>query len=396
MKPRLLTILLFSAGFWLTNGGGRAAAAEIELKESAQISAPVVLLGDVAEIRDADPAVVRRLQSIVLGPAPANRSQIPLAQVRSMLQSRGENLAQITFTGRSIVTVSPVKEPARRSSPTTDHQKEQARALVQQAVRGYLQGRVFDLDRYVIEVELPDDAADGLLSSAGDGLQVIGGHPPGVRAQPMVFQYESPIEGRRRLQAMVRLAPLPMVAAARYTVPRGHVLQAADLFLKPAETTGGGGEGAITRLEEAIGKEAARTLRKNEPIRREHLRTVPLVRRNDIVSVSSRIGGITVQRNMKSRGEGAIGDPVTLVSLDGRRTVLATVTGFHEAETIGSQGAGVEDSPPLSQQPIPQPLPRRPRYARENFEVFAPVPTSPEQSQPAVRRYAAEPLPRRY
>ena len=41
---------------------------------------------------------------------------------------------------------------------------------------------------------------------------------------------------------------------------------------------------------------------------------------------------------MKARDDGARGETVTLVSLDGRKKLLATVIGYHEAEVIGSNG----------------------------------------------------------
>jgi hypothetical protein len=57
--------------------------------------------------------------------------------------------------------------------------------------------------------------------------------------------------------------------------------------------------------------------------------------------VSARRPGITVRRQLKTRGDGAVGETVTLVTLDGRQQLLARVTGYHEAEAIGGDGADV-------------------------------------------------------
>jgi hypothetical protein len=56
--------------------------------------------------------------------------------------------------------------------------------------------------------------------------------------------------------------------------------------------------------------------------RPQDVQRVPLVRSNDIVTVTVRRGGITVKRPLKARSEGAAGDTITGVageSIGGRR-----------------------------------------------------------------------------
>src|SRR5690606_8318589 len=118
----------------------------------------------------------------------------------------------------------------------------------------------------------------------------------------------------------------------RHAVPAGYVLQASDLAPKQTDEA----PGAVTRLEEAVGRETRRTIRVGEVLKADDIQIVPLVRVNDIVTVYSRKPGIRVKRQLKARSEGALGDPVTLVTLDGRQTVLGRITGYHEAEVDGA------------------------------------------------------------
>jgi flagella basal body P-ring formation protein FlgA len=101
-----------------------------------------------------------------------------------------------------------------------------------------------------------------------------------------------------------------------------------------------------------IGLETKRVIRRGAPVLSQDVKRIPLVRSNDIVAVYSRMPGITIKRHFKAKTEGALGDVITLSSLDGsRETILAKVTGLHEADVVGS-------NPTVSRQTEMQPAPQ--------------------------------------
>jgi flagella basal body P-ring formation protein FlgA len=80
---------------------------------------------------------------------------------------------------------------------------------------------------------------------------------------------------------------------------------------------------------------------------------VPLVRANDVVTVYSRVGGVSVRTLMKAREDGALGEAVALTSLDARGRVLARVTGYHEAEVISTGGTEAAGPSAVAAEPPP-------------------------------------------
>jgi flagella basal body P-ring formation protein FlgA len=362
------------------------AATLIQLKDSVQVQASVVRLGDVAVVSDLNPETVKRLEGIIVSPAPTSRHrlQIQLATIRSALQARGINLAEIDFTGKSLVMVSSRQSvpsrPKRVSQQTTQWQKTRAQELLSQAVRQYLRGQALDIDAINLEIEINPKDILFVLSAAGRGFYVSGGTPPWNQPQRLLVQFLDRNEVPHHIDILTRISQMPLVVAVRYTIPREHVLRPADLYVSRSENT----DGLLTEIEEAIGKETTRTIRTNELIHPGDIKTVPLVRSNDIVTVYSRRPGISVSRQFKSRSEGALNDTITLVALDGRQRILATVTGFHEAEVVGSNSSRVNRTqygigriqfrPGL---PVQSRFPRRQRYPTESFNSLPPVSTRP-------------------
>lgn len=100
----------------------------------------------------------------------------------------------------------------------------------------------------------------------------------------------------------------------------------------------------VGSLEEVVGKEVRRSIRPGAVITSEDVQSLALVRNNDPVTVTSRAGGVSVKREMRSRGNAAKGESVTLVSLDGRERVVARVTGYHEAEIVSPNTRGTNAS----------------------------------------------------
>ena len=367
-------------------GTESTAATLIQLKGSVEVQSSVVRLGDIAVVSDLNPETVKRLEEIIISPAPtsSHRLQIQLATIRSALQARGVNLVEIDFTGRSRVMVSSRQPVSSRPKPVppqaTQWQRTRARESLSQAVRQYLRGQALDVDTINVEIEIHPKDILFVLSAAGRGFYVSGGTPPWNQPQRLLVQFLDRNEVPHNIHIITRITQMPLVVAVRYTIPRGRVLRPADLYVSRSEDA----DGLLTNIEDAIGKETTRTIRTNELIRPSDIKTVPLVRSNDIVTVYSRKPGILVSRQFKSRSEGALNDTITLVALDGRQRLLATVIGFHEAEVIGSDSSrdnrtqyGTGRIPFRPGLPLQPRFPRRQQYPTESFNSLPPVSTRP-------------------
>jgi flagella basal body P-ring formation protein FlgA len=322
-----------------------ASAAAVRFHKSASVASSVVRLGDVAEIVDSNPETAEHLRSITIAPTPAaGRSlRLDFATIRSRLQAVGINLATTEFAGSSVVLVSSSSQgaPAEEQSPrgVSDRDYERATRLVSQAVEQYISRNYPQMGNPAAAVELREEDVPLLLEAATSGYEVKGGQAPWNAPQQMAIRFLDRQEHLQEVAVQCRLTPRPYVIAVKYTMPAGQVLQESDLVWIPTSDPSTG----IERPQDIIGRETTRALRKNEAVRPQDIRSIPLVRGNDIVTAYSRASGITVKRQLKARTDGLLGDTVTLVTLDGRQRIVARVIGFHEAEVIGSDGPPSDD-----------------------------------------------------
>ena len=322
---------------------GDMRAAEIQFKPRATVSSGVVTLRDVAQVLDADPATVEKLEKIVLGPAPAvgGQARLEFADIRSRLQATGVNLAETAFSGANVVQLSSGGDHSAQSGSVVTNQvlrsqRERVEKLLVETVRRHLTAQDQNLGGVAIDVQIGDKDVPRLFAALSGGECQIGGVDPKLTDyQLVVVRYRDRRGKPGEERVSCRISPQPQILVVRYTIPPGHILREADLVWRQSERV----EGALTKLEDAIHRETRRTIRQDEPVRAADVRAVPLVRNNDIVTAVSRRGGVTVKAEMKSRSEGSLGETVTLVSLKrGQDLVLARVTGLHEAEVITADG----------------------------------------------------------
>ncbi len=113
------------------------------------------------------------------------------------------------------------------------------------------------------------------------------------------------------------------------------MIHESDLAWRPVDSTAG----LLTRVDDIVEKEAKKSLHADEPIHADDIRNIPLVRANDIVTGVWQSGGIRITGQFKAKGDGGLGDVITLVKLTGRDQVTARVTDVHEAEIVSADRA---------------------------------------------------------
>ena len=322
-----------------------AFGAMIVLKDSVEVSTAVVLLSQVAEIHDADEAQAAKLGAVMLFPAPsAGRSKsVDFDTVRSRLASQGFSLNNLEFSGSSLLTVHGARSGDASISATSaaanDVSHKRADEMVTSAVREYLQERAPALGNLQVELNLTPKQISLLTAASSARVEISGGNEPWMGHQTFrAAFYDRP----GHLVAMIvecRVAPLPQVLVAAANLPKGHIVGPNDVTWKQ-QPAAKAAESFLDREELVVGQETKRQLRSGEPIAAVDVRGIPLVRRGDIVTVIARGQGIVVRTDAKAQGDGSLGQPIKLLSLDGRRELSALVSGFHEATVPPASGEG--------------------------------------------------------
>ena len=324
------------AALWAQPTAVAGDAVTVRLRLSATVKGAIITLGEVADIAGPDEQQTARLRAVQLVPAPAPGETLRLefGIVRSRLQAHGFNLGQLEFAGHSVVTVRRSEQTSGSASASSGAaaepatwKQDRAERRIAEAIREHCTRRAPELGVVQVSVEMRPQDVDRVVAAAAETVTVEPAAISTADAQPLIVQ----IGGRgagESIEVSARVTPWPWVLAANADLPAGHRLRVADLAWSQVESA----EGLFTEVERLIDLEMARPVRAGQPVRADEVRSVPLVRSGDIVTVSSRRGGISIRRPMKARGDGALGEEITLTTLDGRERLTARVTGFHEAQ----------------------------------------------------------------
>ena len=162
------------------------------------------------------------------------------------------------------------------------------------------------------------------------GFEVGAVNPKSTEPQAVQVAYQDSQGQPARFQVQCIVSERPQVPVLAHSVATGDVIHESDLAWQPVDST----TGLLTRLDEIVNKEAKRSLHADEPIQADDVRNVPLVRANDIVTGIWHSGGIRITGQFKAKGDGGLGDVITIVKLTGQDKLTARVTDVHEAEIV--------------------------------------------------------------
>ncbi|MFH5803779.1 flagella basal body P-ring formation protein FlgA [Alienimonas sp. DA493] len=346
----------------LVGAASSPAGVTVALKARAASADSVVRVGDVATVTadgPADAVAAARLRSVPLVPAPAKgrTATLSAAAVRDRARAGG---FEVTMDGAKAVVLSAartaVEEPADRR-PASPGDRAYGEKFVTAAVSRALARAGAEGMR--VEVALAPEAARTLARHRPDGCDLTGLAPtPGV-AQTVTLRWLDRLENVVTVEAAVRLNPPRLVPVLTEPVPRGAPITADHIAWRPETAVDGSAAGSsVSSLMLAGGVrpagpppaadfagrlptgEAVRDLPAGAVVEADDLRQTPLVRANQTVRVESRVGGITVTRDLKATRNGLLGQTIPMADPDGpaygdRTRIYARVVGNRRAVLVG-------------------------------------------------------------
>jgi flagellar basal body P-ring formation protein FlgA len=110
------------------------------------------------------------------------------------------------------------------------------------------------------------------------------------------------------------------------TLAAGHVITAADLTLvrRPKAEFAAN---MITSTTQAAGLAARRALRAGQILREGDLQRPELIARNETITITFEVPGILLTMRGQAQEAGALGDFISVLNVQSKRTIQATVTG---------------------------------------------------------------------
>lgn len=321
--------------------------ATIRLKPKAEVQGTVIHLGEVAEIYDINPHHVQLLQQITLAPAPAGRRPvvINIETVRSRLKAHHVNLLAVEMSGKSQVEVykqgniQQANFGFQNSSQRNQELRRQeiAKDRLKKAIQVHLQTQQYRVGLDEIKVLIREQDRQKLLALQPHGYQIVGGQAPWDRLQQLGVLTKDVQGNISQFVVQMQLNPRPSVVTAKYDIPRGNVLQADDLELRPVERASGL-ENVSYRVDQLVGMEVKQPIRSGSPIRPTQLQAVEAVKRGAMIKVFSQYRGIKVQMFATALKSGAIGDEIEVETLEKNRgrgkRLHVKIVGVNEAERM--------------------------------------------------------------
>ena len=325
--------------------GGRCLGDEIILRGSVRLSpaAHVVRLADIAEI--SGPEAKRYAEMVIARIVdPARVVEIPVGDVRALLDEAGVHWGKVQLSGRMVIvrprrpdTSSPplamtpasVKTSARTRSIATAStlatdlielptlRGTVARALVQGLgiAPGMLRLTFNDHGREILDLE--EDAArfeiEPLSNLHSDRIELT------VRAW-----------SGGRIQQRHSLTVHPLLSTEVVVLvnarKRGDEIRESDCsvetrWLAPSQAA------LMAGFIEVVGRVADTRLKAGDVLRTKHVKREVLIRRGQRVMVRCLVGGIVISLEAEARSDGADGEQVELRKLGERDTFFATATG---------------------------------------------------------------------
>ena len=344
-------------GMWLavlTLAAGAAARAEhVRVWPAAVVVDPVVRVADLCDLQGFPTDVEQALSDWIVTEAPplGGTRIIHMDMVRDALAAGGVNMATIVFRGAVHCEVSRPAAPTptpKKPTPLASAQKPRHQRASRQAEREVLPVgsaptdgertlRQFITDhfhqklrRYGGTANVSFDRRNEQVLDLTDRdyafeVQRRDGRPIGLTSLEVDVLADGEVV--QKIDMVVQVTMNRRVVAARRSINQGATIRATDLHIIPT---------VVTRLDNtgledgamAIGQRAKRFISIGSVLEPSMLEEVPLVKRGELVTVASAVGGVRVVTTGKAAQTGLLGDVIRIRSLSDRLSEFdAVITG---------------------------------------------------------------------
>jgi len=358
-------------------GSSDLLAIDIVLRQKIVPTKSVVVLGDIADIHADGERETRRLALTPLWPVPADGEQrfVTAREVRDQLVQHGYESADLHFYGASQVAIGwkadrstthagnrgltrAMRQPRAggstlptpsgtgfRSGSTTSGsgtllnrlqktrhfltavQRDSLKDQVHEALIAYLEAATGKPGTIDAEFQLPTRHGN-LLALQTTELTISGGRGPWLGRQALMVEFQSEA-GPQKLPLRANVWDTTPVVMARRAISRGQLLTAADLVVRSPrhDTQRLLGRVQLYSLEEALGKEASRSIQAGENVTADACLAPMMIDRSQIVTVLSAGGGIVVRRQAKALAKARQGEMAEVELIGTKERLAARVVG---------------------------------------------------------------------
>ncbi len=343
------------AALWLAACPAARAAEQrcsVRLHTTATVTADHVRLSDVATVSGQGSEMAADWV-ITASPEPGSTRAVNASQIQRAMRDRGANLADWLVVGSTTCTITrptvekpAVAAPASRPAvigfaPLTAVSPVAPIKTLRDAVNAHVAAGLAELGgTHAVRFSPSQDRLLALSRPTYDFRIVsLGERRLGLLSLEATILERGVATRTESLLVEVSLTRPVVVAAG--AINKGQTITEQDVLLMPRRIDRMEDAG-IGELNRVIGQRAKACLVKGERLATETIEPVPLVCRNDLVTVVARRGGIEIRSAAKAMGTAGLGTQIELRNELSKQTFIGLVTGLRTAELVESPGGPVE------------------------------------------------------
>jgi flagella basal body P-ring formation protein FlgA len=303
----ILSAALLSAA--LAPATAQVATSVPTLRHEATVTGDVVRIGDLVDNAGASADI-----AIFRAPDLGQTGGVRADKVADALKRNGV----FDLDTRGIAEVSVTR--ASRTIEVPEIESRIARALAPRYKLGAVENVTIAFDREVRPIQMdPSSRAD---------LRVVRMHyEAGARRFDVTFEVTGASSDRPAYLRYTGSAYESVEAAVlRNPINRGETIKESDITVERRARADIGGAAPAT-ASEVVGMAAKRALRAGDPVRAADLARPELVQRNENVTLVFETPGLVLSLRGKAVESGTLGDTVSVLNIQSKRTVQGTVTG---------------------------------------------------------------------
>jgi flagella basal body P-ring formation protein FlgA len=273
-----------------------------------------IVLGDIATVAPDSPEDQKQadiLATVDLGQAPGPGRRITLRRqiIEQRLTSSGVPLSEVRFSVPPEVVLTGAGQSSGES---------QVRQIVLDYLaktEPYVSGRT---ELISLTSANPPVLPNGRVEYR---FVPLPSSNPGFLTGTVFFTVNGKEEARLRITAQIDLK-MPSLVAAR-DLPRGQILSEEDL--SESLVSYSQSKGSIKETSQAVGQTLRVSLRAGAPVRDRDLVKTSMVKKGEIVTIIAQSGGLKVTALGQAKQDGALGQTISVVNQDSKKTIAAKV-----------------------------------------------------------------------
>lgn len=300
MKP-----LLGTAGMVLTAATLAIAAHgdTVKLRSEAYVKGPEITLGDLADI-EGDNANSLSVVDIGNAATPGDSKRIDASLVKMRIEKAGIPTESLKIEGPDCVVAK-----TSHLDVTSDMLASDLRTFIESAMPWAPDEATVDIVAPNQEIVVPDGALE-IRWWPNPQYHWVGSG---------VFRGEVHVDGDVKRTVLVRaqIEAYADVLVASTDIPRGSLISPADVQLEKRAMSQMK-YGVLSNASDAVGQVARSTIFPGQVINKRQLMARQLIKRNQMVTVEARAGGLVIRSQARALMNGSEGDYVTCMNLESK------------------------------------------------------------------------------